>query len=103
VRVEAERVDVQAVAGGKLINAQQRWDAGEPKVFSSTSTPTPPGTFAWSQINASAPARIVRATDQKTFQYAVLIDAAGLRWSGYTSAGGYLADAKGKGVKPLGG
>jgi hypothetical protein len=106
LRIEAERVDVEVVgAGGRMTNAQYRWDADSPSIISQTSGGTGVQTFAWSQINASAPARLVRATGRPTdFNYAVLLDAAGLRWSGYTTGGkGYLADDNGRAVKPIGG
>jgi hypothetical protein len=108
VRIEAERIDVQAVSGGRTINAQYRWDGDGATVISSSPAASTLATFSWSQINASAPARIVRATTRrggaKGFDYAVLVDAAGLRWSGYTAASGaFLADARGRHVKPIGG
>src|SRR4051794_12937116 len=107
VRIEAERVDVQVVADKQLVQVQMRWDSDTPDVFSRSPSPLDTG-FSWSKVNPSAPARIVRATTKSghagDFQYAVLLDAAGLRWSAYTATGGgFLADTKGRGVKPIGG
>jgi len=105
VRIEAERIDVQVVSGGRDISAQWRWDGDAATVISDTPS-TPGQTFSWSQVNASAPARLVRATTKRgrDFEYAVLIEAAGLRWSAYTAtSGGYLADSAGRAVRPIGG
>ena len=108
VRIEADRLDVQVVSGGKLVEVQYRWNSGSPDVLSSSSAPPSIGTFTWSQVNASAPARLVRATTRpgrtQDFEYAVLVRADQLRWTGYTATGGgYLADAKGRNVTTLGG
>ena len=108
LRIEAERIDMQVLADGKLVNVQYRWDADEPNAISSSPIPTTLPTFSWSQINASAPARLVRATTSagrtKDFNYAVLLQAAGLRWTAFTTAGkGFLASPKGRDVKPIGG
>jgi len=70
--------------------------------------PTTLPTFSWSQINASAPARLVRATTRpgrtQDFEYAVLVQADKLRWTGYTATrGGFLAGPKGRSVSPIGG
>ena len=108
LRIEAGRIDMQVLAGGKLVNVQYQWDAGSPNVLSSTPMPTALPTFSWSQINASAPARLVRGTTSAgnagNFNYAVLIQAAGLRWTAFTQSGrGYLANTKGREIKPIGG
>ena len=108
LRIEAERIDMQILAAGKLVNVQYRWDADEPNVISSSAIPTNLPTFSWSQINASAPARLVRATTRaghaEDFNYAVLLQAAGLRWTAYTASGrGVLANPKGRDVTPIGG
>jgi hypothetical protein len=108
LRIEAERIDMQVLANGKLVNVQWRYDADEPNVLSSSSVPASLPAFEWSQINASAPARLVRATTTagraKDFNYAVLLQADKLRWSAFTAAGrGFLATPKGRGVTPIGG
>jgi len=108
VRIEADRLDVQVVAGGKLLQVQYRWNSTGPDVFATSPAPPSIGTFRWSQINASAPARLVRATTRpgrtQDFEYAVLVHADKLRWTGYTATrGGFLADAKGRSVSPIGG
>lgn len=104
VRVEAERVDVQVVLrDGRLRSAQARWD-GEIRVLSTT--PTPIGGldgFAWSAIDRGAPQRIVRSATGRArkpasaFNYAVLLDAAGLRWSAFLKTGeGFIATSSGR-------
>lgn len=94
VRVEALRVDVQVVLNdGRLRNAQATWD-GEVRVISTT--PTPIGgleTYAWSAIDPAAMPRIVRSASGRarkpasSFNYAVLNDAAGLRWVAFLKSG----------------
>lgn len=94
LRVEAERVDVQVVLrDGRLRSAQARWD-GEVRVLSTT--PTPVGGlrgFPWSAVDRGAPQRLVRSATGRarrpatSFNYAVLLDAAGLRWSAFLKSG----------------
>jgi hypothetical protein len=85
VRIEAERVDLQVVADGRLVSAQARWD-DEPRVSGGSGSASG-DTFSWTVVDASAPRRIVERVTRRAgrpssaFQYAVLIDAAGLRWS----------------------
>lgn len=104
VRVEAERIDMQVVLrDGRLRSAQARWD-GEIRVISTTSTPIGAlPTFSWSAIDRGAPQRIVRSATGRArkpasaFNYAVLLDAAGLRWSAFLKTGeGFLATSSGR-------
>lgn len=94
VRVEAQRVDIQVVLqDGRLRSAQATWD-GEVRVFSTT--PTPIGGlegFSWSQIDRSAPQRLVRSATGRAkkpasaFNYAVMLDIGGPRWSAFLKTG----------------
>lgn len=85
VRIDAERVDVQVVNGNRLRSAQARWNR-EPEVFPAVSATAAGATFAWSEFDPSAPRRIARAVTRRVgkpsgaFDYAVLLDAAGLKW-----------------------
>jgi hypothetical protein len=107
LRVDAQRVVVQtAAANGGTKLAQATWD-GNVQLLS-----TSPGgggtTFPWSRVDPSAPNRIVRATTRgrkaSSFDYAVLIDAAGLRWSAFLKTGGgtFQAEPDGSGVHKIG-
>ncbi len=104
VRVEALRVDIQVVLqDGRLRSAQATWD-GEVRVFSTT--PTPIGGlegFAWSQIDRSAPQRLVRSATGRAkkpasaFNYAVMLDIGGPRWSAFLKTGeAFTATGSGK-------
>lgn len=104
LRVEAERIDVQVVLrDGRLRSAQARWD-GEIRVISTTSAQIGAlPSFSWSAINRGAPQRIVRSATGRArkpasvFNYAVLLDAAGLRWSAFLKTGeGFLATSSGR-------
>ena len=92
VRIEAERVDVQVFKDGTLVSAQARWDR-EPQVFPASPSGTGGSTFNWSAVDASAPRRLVRGATGRAgkpssaFNYAVLIDAAGLRWQAFLRDG----------------
>lgn len=104
VRVEAQRVDIQVVLqDGRLRSAQASWD-GEVRVFSTT--PTPIGGlegFSWSQIDRSAPQRLVRSATGRAkkpasaFNYAVMLDIGGPRWSAFLKTGeAFTATGSGK-------
>ena len=94
LRVAAERIDVQVVLrDGRLRSAQVSWD-GEVRVLSTT--PTPIGGlrgYPWSAIDRGAPQRLARGATGRarrpasSFDYAVLLDAAGLRWSAFVKNG----------------
>lgn len=94
VRVEAQRVDIQVILNdGRMRNAQATWD-GEVRIINTT--PTPIGGlegFPWSEIDPAAMPRLVRSTTGRarkpasSFNYGVLIDAAGLRWSAFLKSG----------------
>lgn len=109
LRVDAQRVDVQAIdAAGRITVAQAR--AGEaPRVLSTSDAGGVPqgSTFAWSEVDAGAPARIAWKLRQRDLPlgYAVLIDAAGLRWSVFLSSGRgtYTARPDGRGVRAVSG
>ena len=111
LRVEAARIDAQVVVGGRLRSAQLR--AGEaPSVFSAAAGANVGGlpTFSWSQVDPSAPRRLVSATTRRArrpataFDYAVLIDAAGLRWTAYLHGGtGFQSGPDGRDLVRLGG
>lgn len=91
VRIEAARVDLQVARRGRLVSAQARWDR-EPEVFQPITSPAST-TFAWSRVDPSAPARFVRAAlrqagrPRAAFGYAVLVEAAGLRWQVFLDDG----------------
>lgn len=104
VRVEALRVDIQVVLqDGRLRSAQATWD-GDVRVFSTT--PTPIGGlegFSWSQIDRSAPQRLVRSATGRArkpasaFNYAVMLDIGGPRWSAFLKTGeAFTANGSGK-------
>ena len=107
LRVAADRVDVQvAVSGGRTRLAQATFD-GETRVI--TTTPGGAGkTYPWSRVDPAAPQRIVRSTTEgrrsSEFDYAVLLDAVGLRWSAFLKNGGqFQAPPDGRDVTRLGG
>lgn len=94
VRVEAERVDIQVILlDGRMRNAQATWDG---EVRNISTTPTPIGGlkgFAWGKIDPAAPRRLVRSATGRerkpasAFNYAVLLDISGLRWSAFLKNG----------------
>ena len=92
LRVEAERIDVQVANRRGLTAAQARYDR-EPEVFAPVGVDAAGDTFAWSQVDASAPRRLVRTATLRAgqpasaFSYAVLMDAAGLKWQVYLRDG----------------
>ena len=107
VGIDAEKVIVQtAASGGRTRLAQATWQ-GEASVLS-----TSPGgngtTFSWSQVDASAPNLVARGATRgrrsSSFDYLVLIDAAGLRWSAFlkNGAGTYQAEPDGGGLRKIG-
>ena len=106
IRIDARNVIVQtALSGGRTRLAQANWK-GEASVLSTS--PGGGGTsFSWSQINLSAPNRVVRAATRgrrpSTFDYIVLIDAAGLRWSAFlkNNRGTFQANLDGTGVRKI--
>ena len=107
LRVDAQRVVVQTATGnGGTKLAQATWD-GEVQLLS-TSAGGGGATFAWSRVDPSAPNRIARAMTRgrkaTAFDYAVLIDAAGLRWSAFLKGGGgtFQAEPNGSGVNKIG-
>ena len=104
VRVEAERVDVVAQRGGDVVVGQARWD-GRPRVLSRSPGGTTVGTYAWGDVDLSAPRRAVRGALRRAgrpssaLQYLVLMDAAGLRWTVVVTGapGGFVsADPSGR-------
>jgi hypothetical protein len=107
IRIDAESIVVQTVASGgraKLARATWRGDAS----LLSTSAGGGGSTFSWSEIDASAPNRIVRAMTKgrssRSFDYLVLIDAVGLRWSAFlkNGRGTFQAEPDGRGVSKVG-
>lgn len=108
VRVDAEQVLVTVeLGGGGTRLAQARWD-GEPEVLSTSPSGGGGSSFAWSDVDPSAPARIVREATRgrasRSLAYLVLIDAAGLRWSAFLKGGGtFSASPDGREVNRIGG
>lgn len=107
IRIDARNVIVQAaLPGGRTRLAQATW-RGDASVLS-TSTGGGGTTFAWSQIDPSAPNRIARAATRgrssSNFDYLVLIDAAGLRWSAFlkNGRGTFQAQPDGSNVSKVG-
>ena len=107
IRIDAQNVIVQtAASGGRTRLAQATWK-GDAAVLS-TSPGGGASTFSWSQVEASAPNRVVRAATRgrgsSSFDYLVLIDAAGLRWSAFLKAGRgtFQADPDGGNVRKIG-
>ena len=107
IRIDAEKVIVQtAASGGRTRLAQATWQS-DAAVLS-----TSPGgggtTFSWSQVDPSAPSRIARGATRgrrsSAFDYLVLLDAAGLRWSAFlkNGAGTYQADPDGSELRKIG-
>ena len=107
IRIDAEKVIVQtAASGGRTRLAQATWQS-DAAVLS-----TSPGgggtTFSWSQVDPSAPSRIARGATRgrraSDFDYLVLLDAAGLRWSAFleNDAGTYQAEPDGSDLRKIG-
>lgn len=97
VRVDATSVLVTTSLGGDRTRlARATWD-GEAEVLSTASGGGGRPTFGWSQIDAAAPARIVRAATRgrpsRAFDYLVLLDANGLGWSAFLRGGGTFSAA----------
>lgn len=92
VRIEAERIDLQTRGRGTLTAAQARWD-GEPRTFPPVRTTAAGNGFSWSRVDPSAPRRFVRTAAKRArkpasaFNYAVLLDAAGLKWQVFLKDG----------------
>ncbi|CAA9531618.1 MAG: hypothetical protein AVDCRST_MAG85-3730 [uncultured Solirubrobacteraceae bacterium] len=108
VRIEAERVDLQTRGRGTLTAAQARWD-GEPRTFSPVRTTAAGNGFPWSKVDPSAPRRFVRTATKRVgkpasaFNYAVLLDAAGLKWQVFLRDGTHFtASPDGRRVKKVG-
>ena len=104
VRIEAERVDVQAADGNELVLGQASWD-GQVRVLARTRAAIG-DTFSWSRVDPSAPRRFVQRVTRSAgrpssdFNYAVLIDAAGLRWQIFLKDGThYTASLNGRDVE----
>ena len=107
VRIEAERIDVQVTDGRGLTSAQARYDR-EPEVFAPVDVDAAGDTFAWSQLDASAPRRFVRTATRRAgrpagaFDYAVLMDAAGLKWQVFLRDGThFVASPDGRRVERI--
>ena len=107
IRIDARNVIVQVARGGGTVLAQATWD-GKTSVLSRSPGGGGGTTFSWSQIDASAPNRVVRAVTRgrktSSFDYLALIDAAGLRWSAFLKGGGgtFSAAPDGSGVSKVG-
>ena len=108
LRVAADRVEAEVVAGGRVLKLRRTWN-GKAKVISrapADELQTAIVTFA--SLDRAAPQRIAvaaaRATDQRPrdVDYLVLIDAAGLRWNAFMAGGkGQLtASPDGRDVQP---
>ena len=110
LRIAPDRIDAQVVTAERRMRMVQHRYTGETQVLSDTSSPgvASQATFSWSQIDASAPRRIVRRAvrgkSSRELSYLVLLDAGGLRWSAFLSSGaGFTAGADGRGVRRIGG
>jgi hypothetical protein len=112
-RVNLIRIDAQSVIvtvslrGGRSRLARATWDGGA-HVVSTSPGGASTRTFSWSQIDSSAPNRVVRAATRgrssRAFNYLVLIDATGLRWSAFLKGGAsYSAAPDGSAVTRVGG
>ena len=106
VRVAPDRIDVQAVVGGRTRLTQTTWD-GQTRVIATT-----PGgggkTFPWSRVDPAAPQRIASAATRgrrgTSFDYAVLLDAISLTWSAFLKDGTHFtASPDGRNVSRVGG
>jgi hypothetical protein len=110
LRVAPDRIDAQVVTqDGRLRSAQARHD-GQVAIISDVEAQGArgAGTYSWSQVNASAPRRIVRAMQRgrptREVGYLVLMNAGGLRWSAFRQDGtGFTARADGRGVTRIAG
>jgi hypothetical protein len=112
-RVDLIRIDAQSIvvtvplSGGRTRLARATWD-GEGEVVSTSPGGGGRGSYPWSAIDPSAPNRIVRAATRgrssSSFDYLVLIDAAGLRWSAFLKRGGgtFSASPDGSAVSRIG-
>ena len=105
LRISADRVDAQAaIDDGRTRLLQATWD-GKVRVIATTPGGGP-ANFTFSDVNASAPRRIVTASTGKRperFDYLVLIDATGLRWSAFLKNGTHFtASPDGRDVSRVG-
>ena len=110
LRIASDRVDAQVITAKRRLRTIRHRFTGETLVLSDTSSPglSPRATFAWSEVDASAPRRIIRraarGTSPRELSYLVLADAGQLRWSAFLASGaGFSARADGRGVRPSGG
>jgi hypothetical protein len=108
IRIDAETALVTVPVGRDRTRvAQATWD-DEANVLSTSPGRGGGTSFTWSQIDASAPNRIVRAATRgrssRSFDYLVLLDSSGLRWSAFLKGGGiYSAAPDGSAVTRVGG
>jgi hypothetical protein len=105
IRVEPERLDTQAVTGGKLRNVQIRYDG---EVSAPPASPgTASSTFALGSVDPDAPARLVRAAAKRArlpvrrIDYLVATDGpGGHRWLAYFENGPFAeGDRRGRLVR----
>ena len=108
IRIDAKSVLVTTLlSGNRRRLARATWD-GEPTVLQTGPAGGVAGAaFAWSEVDAAAPGRIVRATTRggspRAFDYLVLLEGAGLRWSAFLKDGAaYSARPDGSGVSRVG-
>ena len=109
LRIAPDRIDAQVVTAEQRVRNLQHRYTGETQVLSETSAPgiAAAPSFAWSQVNPSAPRRItqraVRGGSSRELSYLVLLNTGELRWSAFLSSGvGFTADAAGRDVRRIG-
>ena len=96
LRIDARSVQVTVLlSGNRMSVARATWD-GEPEVITTAEAGGVAGiAFPWSDVDPSAPARIARAATRgrraEAFDHAVLLEAAGLRWSAFLKDGTQLS------------
>lgn len=111
LRIAPDRIDAQVVTAERRLRTLRHRHTGETVVLSDTSVAASSAgaTFAWDEIDASAPRRIiqraVRGGSSRDLSSVVLHDAgarAGLQWSAFLAGGvGFTADAEGRRVRRI--
>lgn len=109
LRIAADRIDAQVITPEQRLRNLQHRFTGETQVLSDTSAPGigTAATFAWDDVDPSAPRRIVeravRGKSSRELSYLVLLDTGRLRWSAFLDSGtGFTAGPDGRGVRPIG-
>jgi hypothetical protein len=109
LRVAADRIDAEAVAGSRVVRLRRSWNGPATVVSRQTGAAATPALIAFDRVDARAPGRIAAAaarlggaSGSAALQQAVLLDAAGLRWTGLLAGGRQVVAAPdGRGLRAL--